>query len=109
MIALFLAWVTIGMGIVTANEDSVKTTATAVPREWTDASGSKHVRAVLLRRDGDKLWFRRSDGKLSFAPVSQLSLVDRQYVATNSLANTDQLQATSQVTSLANKAVSKIG
>src|SRR3954454_9901263 len=100
MLGLLIAWTTIGMMSVPANEAPVKTGATAVPRDWTDTSGSKHVRAVLLRRDGDKLWFRRSDGKLTYANISQLSLADRQYVATTPIANTAQPQAESKLTNL---------
>src|SRR3954463_15260964 len=92
MFALLLAWASIGMMTVPANDARVKNAATKMPRDWTDASGSKHVRAVLLRKDGDKLWFRRSDGKLSFATLSQLSLADRQYVATNPIADGVQLR-----------------
>jgi hypothetical protein len=50
-------------------------------REWTDASGSKRARAILLRIEGDTLWLRRSDGKLTTTMISLISESDRQYVA----------------------------
>ena len=51
------------------------------PREWTDASGTKRTYAVLLRIDGDTLWLRRSDGKLTKTTMSRISEGDRHYVA----------------------------
>src|SRR4249919_659231 len=77
MFAFLLAWATFGMATGATSEASNSKAAATVSREWTDASGSKHVRAVLLRIEGDKLWLRRSDGKLATTTVSQLSRADR--------------------------------
>ena len=61
------------------------TAAAATPlgtlREWTDASGTRRARAVLLRIEGDTLVLRRSDGKPTTTKISRISERDRQYVA----------------------------
>lgn len=109
MFVLLLAWATLGATIESAHERSVKTTESADSREWTDASGSKHVRAVLLSAEGDKLWLRRSDGKLATATVSQLSLADRQYVATHPLHIARDSRNESKSAGLASQVVDTIG
>jgi hypothetical protein len=109
MFVLLLAWATLGATIEPAHERSVKTTELANSREWTDASGSKHVRAVLLNMEGDKLWLRRSDGKLATATVSQLSFSDRQYVATHRAGATDDSRVSPKSAGLAAQVVDKIG
>jgi hypothetical protein len=78
-------------------------------REWSNASGTKHVRAVLLRVDGEKLWFRRSDGKLTTTSISQLSSVDRQYVATQSTETTPESKAASAALKIGSKVQSMMG
>jgi hypothetical protein len=109
MFVLLLAWATFGMATGSGNEASVKVAVPADAREWTDATGSKHVRAALLSRQGDKLWLRRSDGKLATATVSQLSLADRQYVATHPAGITDDSRPKPKSTGLAARVVDKIG
>ena len=53
-----------------------------VIREWTDASGTRHARAVLLRVEGEKLWLKTADGRLTSTTLSRLSPTDQKYVAT---------------------------
>jgi hypothetical protein len=65
----------------TAITEGAGTTPPHTPREWVDASGTRRARAVLLRIEGDTLWLRRNDGKLSTTNISNLSQRDRQYVA----------------------------
>jgi uncharacterized protein (DUF2267 family) len=50
-------------------------------REWTDATGTHHARASLLRFKGDKVWFKTADGRLTSTTLSRLSLDDQKYVA----------------------------
>lgn len=52
-------------------------------RKWTDATGARHAKAALLRIEGEKLWMRTADGRLSTTTLSRLSEPDRQYVATH--------------------------
>ena len=54
-------------------------------REWTDASDTKRAHAVLIRIEGDTLWLRRSDGKLTKTTMSRISEGDRHYVASRRL------------------------
>jgi hypothetical protein len=53
-----------------------------VIREWTDATGTRHARAVLLRVKGEKLWLKTADGRLTSTTLSRLSSPDQKYVAT---------------------------
>jgi len=78
-------------------------------RDWTDASGTRRVHAALLRVEGEKLWLRRSDGKLTTAAVSELSAVDRQYVATHPTVAATKPETGSITNSLATQIVKKIG
>ncbi len=105
MFAFLLAVATVGI----TTEAPVKTAAPGVSREWTDASGTRHVRAVMLRTDGEKLWLRRDDGTLAHATLAQLSRADRQYVATNPIAKSEERGTVSKSVNLATKVVSKIG
>src|SRR5215216_290132 len=93
MYALLLVCVVFGTTSKSSMAAPAKTAATPDWREWSNASGSKHVRAVLRRIEGDKLWLRRSDGKLATATLAQLSDVDRHYVATFRGATMDNSQA----------------
>ena len=108
MFALLVAWATFAIAMASANEGASKPAANVEPREWTDASGTKRVRAVLLRVEGEKLWFRRSDGKLTTATISQLSQADRQYVAMSRLARSADSTADSASPSLTTKVMGKI-
>jgi SLA1 homology domain 1, SHD1 len=109
MFALLLAWASLGVTTGAADEVTSKNLASSASRDWTDASGAKHVRAILLRIEGDQLWLRRSDGKLTTTTVSQLSSADRQYVATNSLATTTRTAVASTAAGLTTQIVRKIG
>jgi hypothetical protein len=109
MIALLLTWATLATTAVPANEATADHSTTYAARDWTNASGTKRVRAALLRVDGEKLWLRRSDGKLATTVVSQLSLADRQYVATRPIAAATQSETSSITTSLATQVVKNIG
>jgi SLA1 homology domain 1, SHD1 len=107
MFFLLVTWATLGM---TAGEEaSVKSAAIAEIREWTDASGNKRVRAVLLSTEGDKLWLRRPDGKLATTTVSQLSPADRQYVAMHSSTSSDDSDADSTAPGFATRLVAAVG
>jgi SLA1 homology domain 1, SHD1 len=108
MFALLLAWSALGITTGSSNAAPVETPPTADSREWTDASGAKHVRAVLLRIDGDKLWLRRSDGKLATTTVAQLSNADRQYVATNPLGTATDSKAAQIVRKIGDKVQSMV-
>jgi SLA1 homology domain 1, SHD1 len=111
MFALLVAWVIFAIVMAPANEAASKPVANVEPREWTDASGAKRVRAVLLRVDGEKLWFRRSDGKLTTATIPQLSQADRQYVAMilgAHTADSEKDKTDSNSTGLAPKIIGKI-
>jgi SLA1 homology domain 1, SHD1 len=84
MYLLLVLWATCGIQSDSSNDSTRATTAsTLVSREWTNASGNKRVRAVLLRIEGDKLRLRRDDGKLSSTTLTALSDRDRHYVATH--------------------------
>src|SRR5215212_7829750 len=109
MLTLLLAWATVGLATLPGSEPSVKRGASSATREWTDASGSRHVRAVLLRVEGDKLWLRRSDGKLATTKISQLSAADQQYVRTNPPTKPADSAAESTPSGLAAEVVDKIG
>ena len=62
--------------------------ATVQPvREWTDASGTRHARAVLLRVEGERLWLKTPDGRLNTTTLSRLSSADREYVASHPLTD----------------------
>jgi hypothetical protein len=50
-------------------------------RDWTDASGTRQVRAVLLRVEGDQLWLKRANGQLATTTLDRLSQADRDYLA----------------------------
>jgi hypothetical protein len=54
-------------------------------REWTDASGTRHARAALLRVEGEKLWLKTLDGRLTTTTLGRLSVSDRAYVASHPL------------------------
>ncbi len=86
MLAFLLAWAI--MGSTNAKEAPVQSAATAVLREWTDASGTRRARAALVRIEANKLWLRRSDGKLTTVTLAQLSESDRQFVANNPIGPT---------------------
>jgi hypothetical protein len=62
---------------------TAKTRNASELRDWTDASGRRHARAVLLNIKGSKLSLQRADGKLVSTTLVQLSETDRQYVATH--------------------------
>src|SRR4051812_4004939 len=60
--------------------------ATVQPvREWTDVTGTRHARAALLRVEGERLWLKSSDGRLTTTTLGRLSSSDRQYVANHPL------------------------
>jgi hypothetical protein len=109
MFAVLLAWSAYGIATRAMNDGPVKTTAATELREWSNASGTKHVRAALLRIEGDKLWFRRSDRTLATTTVSQLSSGDRQYVATHSTEMTPASKAASAARKIGSKVQSMIG
>jgi hypothetical protein len=109
MFALLLAYSVYGIAAGAENNGSVKTGATSDSRDWTDASGTRHVQAVLLRIEGDKLWFRRSDGKLTTTSLSRLSSADRQYVATKSKERIAQSNAARAAAKIRSKVQSMIG
>jgi hypothetical protein len=52
-------------------------------RDWTDVGGTRHASATLLRVDGEKLWLRTADGRLTSTTLSRLSSSDQQYVASH--------------------------
>src|SRR5262245_998571 len=108
MIALLLSWAALA---VTTPGSEIKADAPAnyVARDWTNASGTQHVRATLLRVEEDKLWLRRPNGVLATAALSQLSEADRQYVATHSAAGPSRSEPHSIVANLTNRIVSKVG
>src|SRR5690349_4005954 len=108
MIALLLSWAALA---VTAPGSEIKadTPANYVASDWTNASGTQHVRATLVRVEGDKLWLQRPDGGLATAAISQLSDADRQYVATHPAAEFSPSEPTSIVANLANQIVTKVG
>src|SRR5689334_16949240 len=81
MIGLLLTWAALIASAATSNGTTANREAPAVIREWTDATGTKQVRAKLIRIDGEKLWLNRPDGKLATTTLSELSRIDRQYVA----------------------------
>ena len=69
-------------------------------REWTDASDTKRAHAVLIRIEGDTLWLRRTDGKLTKTTMSRISEGDRHYVASRRLqlpSESNSLGVTSSV------------
>lgn len=68
---------------------SIQNPSTEFIRDWTDASGTHHARAALVGVDGEILWFRSADGRLTSASVSRLSESDQQYVADHPPTNTD--------------------
>jgi hypothetical protein len=105
MFAFLLALATVGI----TTEAPVNTAATAVSREWTNASGTQRVRAVMLRTDGEKLWLRRDDGTLAQATLTQLSHADRQFVAANPIGKRQEPGTVSKSVVLATTVVGKIG
>jgi hypothetical protein len=110
MFALLLTWTILATTAPPANEaTTAEHSASFAARDWTDASGTKRVRAALLRVEGEKLWLRRSDGKLTTTAVSQLSLADRQYVATRPTDAASKWETKSISNSLTTQIVKKIG
>src|SRR5689334_15747911 len=108
MIALLLSWAALAV-IAPGSEIKAEVPANYVARDWTNASGKQHVRATLLRTEGDKLWLRRPDGVLATAALSQLSETDRQYVATHPVAEPARSEPTSVIANLASQIVTKVG
>jgi hypothetical protein len=80
MFALLLASAAFGIMMLSSKDAADKAPAATAFREWTDASGTRRVKAILLRVEGETLWLRRADGKLAIATISQLSPADRQYL-----------------------------
>jgi hypothetical protein len=108
MLAILLVWVNIGITAAAMNPVTHERSASATSREWTNASGTKHVWAVLLRVEGDTLWLRRSDGKLATTTISQLSKADREYVARNPPRTASDSTAESKPNGIATKIADKV-
>jgi hypothetical protein len=81
MFRLVALWTVCAAALTAAAQPPPSEGLDASPREWTDASGARHARASLYRIDGDTIWFRRPDGKLTKTALANLSEADRQYVA----------------------------
>jgi hypothetical protein len=109
MFAILLACSMYGIAARVESNGSVNAAGTTNSREWTNASGTRHVRAELLRIEGDKLWFRRLDGKLTTSSLSQLSSADRQYVATKSKETAVESEAARAAAKIGSKIQSMIG
>jgi hypothetical protein len=60
---------------------SEKEPAEAVPRSWTDSSGTFHISAVFVKSADGKVTLHKDDNKDIVVPLEKLSDADRQYVA----------------------------
>jgi hypothetical protein len=109
MISVLLTWAALAASPAPMNVAATHPETSAVARDWTDASGTKRVRAQLIRIDGDTLWLKRPNGKLATTTVSQLSPADRQYVATGPLHSGADPKTNATLASLPAQVLSKIG
>lgn len=107
MISFLLTWVALAASPASIN-GTTASLAPAALRQWTDARGTRHVAARLIRIDGDTLWLERPDGKLATATVSQLSSADRQYVASDPL-HCAGIKTDATLASLPTRVLRKIG
>lgn len=76
----------IAVALLAAFFNSLALAAEAPFRTWTDAAGSRQVRARLLAADGDRATFEKEGGQTVSMPIARLSQGDQNYIRTGAAA-----------------------